>query len=37
MKKLLCGLLCLLMLLGCASAEGYLYLSLIHISEPTRH
>ena len=25
MKKLLCGLLCLLMLLGCASAEGYLY------------
>ena len=24
MKKLLCGLLCLL-LLGCASAEGYLY------------
>lgn len=25
MKKLLCGLLCLLMLLGCALAEGYLY------------
>ena len=25
MKKLLCGLLCLLMLLGCASAEGCLY------------
>ena len=25
MKKLLCGLLCLLMLLGCASAEGYWY------------
>ena len=25
MKKLLCGLLCLLMLLGCASADGYLY------------
>ena len=25
MKKLLCGLLCLLMLLGCASAEGHLY------------
>lgn len=25
MKKLLCGILCLLMLLGCASAEGYLY------------
>ena len=25
MKKLLCGLLCLLILLGCASAEGYLY------------
>ena len=25
MKKLLCGILCLLMLLGCASAEGYWY------------
>ena len=25
MKKLLCGLLCLLMLLVCASAEGYWY------------
>lgn len=25
MKKLLCGLLCLLMLRGCASAEGYWY------------
>ena len=25
MKKLLCGILCLLLLLGCASAEGYWY------------